>query len=156
MHCPYCAASNDRVVDSRLTREGAIRRRRECVACRRRFTTYERLEEGALWVRKKDGRRERFHRGKIIAGLQRACEKRPVSLQVLEGVADEVEKELRNRVEMEVSSQEIGERVIAALKSLDEVAYVRFASVYRQFQDVGSFLNELKKIMKSSGHKTRR
>jgi transcriptional repressor NrdR len=156
LRCPYCAVSNDRVVDSRLTREGAIRRRRECLACLRRFTTYERVEEVALWVRKKDGRRERFHRSKIIAGLQRACEKRPVSLQALEGLADEVEKELRNRVEMEVSSQEIGERVIAALKSLDEVAYVRFASVYRQFQDVGSFLNELQKIVKSSGRKTRR
>ncbi|MEI6309133.1 MAG: transcriptional regulator NrdR [bacterium] len=156
MRCPSCTASHDRVVDSRLTREGAIRRRRECLACRRRFTTYERLEETALWVRKKDGRRERFQRGKIIAGLQRACEKRPVSLEALEGVADEVEKELRNRTEMEVSSEEIGERVIVALKSLDEIAYVRFASVYRQFQDVGSFLNELKKIVKSSEHKTRR
>ncbi|MEI6509699.1 MAG: transcriptional regulator NrdR [bacterium] len=156
MRCPYCAASYDRVVDSRLTREGAIRRRRECLACRRRFTTYERSEEAALWVRKKDGRRERFQRSKIIAGLQRACEKRPVSMQVLEGVADEVEKELRNRVETEVSSEEIGEQVITALKSLDEVAYVRFASVYRQFQDVGSFLIELKKIVKSSGRKTRR
>jgi len=156
LRCPYCAASYDRVVDSRLTREGAIRRRRECLACRRRFTTYERSEEAALWVRKKDGRRERFQRSKIIAGLQRACEKRPVSMQVLEGVADEVEKELRNRVETEVSSEEIGEQVITALKSLDEVAYVRFASVYRQFQDVGSFLIELKKIVKSSGRKTRR
>ncbi len=144
------------MVDSRLTREGAIRRRRECLDCSHRFTTYERVEEVALWVRKKDGRRERFHRSKIISGLQRSCEKRPVSLQALEGVADEVEKELRNRMAMEVSSQEIGERVISALKSLDEVAYVRFASVYRQFQDVGSFLNELKKIVKSSGRKTRR
>jgi transcriptional repressor NrdR len=145
------------VVDSRLTREGAIRRRRECQECQRRFTTYERFEEAALWVRKKDGRRERFDRQKVIAGLQRACEKRPVSLQSLESLADEVEKELRNNVmEMEVSSQEIGERVMVGLKTLDEVAYVRFASVYRQFQDIGSFLVELKKIVKGSSDRSSR
>lgn len=127
-----------------------MRRRRECTNCGRRFTTYERVEKVTLWVRKKDGRRESFDRFKILSGLQKACEKRPVPLSVLENLVDEVEKELRSQLEMEVPSSQIGELVMNKLKTVDQVAYVRFASVYRQFQDLSSFLAELKKIMKGS------
>lgn len=140
----------NRVVDSRFSKEGAIRRRRECLSCQRRFTTYERIEEVPLWVRKKDNRRESFDPSKILKGLEKACEKRPVPFAVLEQLSNEVEKELRNRNDPEITSSQIGELVMGKLKDLDEVAYVRFASVYRQFQDVGSFLQELKKIVRGS------
>lgn len=138
------------MIDSRFTKEGSVRRRRECDNCGRRFTTYERVEKVTLWVRKKDGRRESFDRSKILSGLQRACEKRPVPLSALENLVDELEKELRGQLEMEIPSSQIGELVMNKLKALDQVAYVRFASVYRQFQDLSSFLSELKKIMKGS------
>jgi transcriptional repressor NrdR len=138
------------VVDSRFSKEGAIRRRRECLSCQRRFTTYERIEEVPLWVRKKDNRRESFDPSKILKGLEKACEKRPVPFVTLEHLTNEVEKELRNRNDPEIASSQIGELVMGKLKDLDEVAYVRFASVYRQFQDIGSFLQELKKIVRGS------
>jgi len=150
LRCPFCGAQGSKVIDSRSTKEGGIRRRRECVQCFRRFTTYERMEEFKLWVRKKDGRRESFDRNKILSGLQKACEKRLIPMSALEILVDEVEKELKNRMESEVSSSEIGELVMSRLKKLDEVAYVRFASVYRQFQDLGTFLTELRKIMKDN------
>lgn len=153
MRCPFCGKQGTKVIDSRSTKEGGIRRRRECLHCGRRFTTYERVEEIKLWVRKKDGRRESFDRNKILSGLQKACEKRPIPMSALENLVDEVEKELRNRMESEVSSSEIGELVISKLKRLDEVAYVRFASVYRQFQDLGTFLSELRKIMRDNAKK---
>lgn len=153
MRCPFCGKQATKVIDSRSTKEGGIRRRRECSLCGRRFTTYERVEEIRLWVRKKDGRREVFDRNKILSGLQKACEKRPIPMNALENLVDEVEKELRNRMEGEVSSSEIGELVISKLKKLDEVAYVRFASVYRQFQDLGTFLSELRKIMRDNAKK---
>lgn len=138
------------MVDSRFSKEGAIRRRRECFSCQRRFTTYERIEEVPLWVRKKDNRRESFDPSKILKGLEKACEKRPIPFVTLEQLSNEVEKELRNRNDPEIASSQIGELVMGKLKDLDEVAYVRFASVYRQFQDVGSFLQELKKIVRGS------
>lgn len=153
MRCPFCGKQATKVIDSRSTKEGGIRRRRECSLCGRRFTTYERVEEIRLWVRKKDGRREVFDRNKILSGLQKACEKRPIPMNALENLVDEVEKELRNRMEGEVSSSDIGELVISRLKNLDEVAYVRFASVYRQFQDLGTFLSELRKIMRDNAKK---
>ncbi|MDI6869580.1 MAG: transcriptional regulator NrdR [Coprothermobacterota bacterium] len=153
MRCPFCGKQGTKVIDSRSAKEGGIRRRRECSHCGRRFTTYERVEEIKLWVRKKDGRRESFDRNKILSGLQKACEKRPIPMSALENLVDEVEKELRNRMESEVSSSEIGELVISKLKKLDEVAYVRFASVYRQFQDLGTFLSELRKIMRDNAKK---
>ncbi|MCR4428980.1 MAG: transcriptional regulator NrdR [Caldiserica bacterium] len=153
MRCPFCGKQATKVIDSRSTKEGGIRRRRECSHCGRRFTTYERVEEIKLWVRKKDGRREVFDRNKILSGLQKACEKRPIPMNVLENLVDEVEKELRNRMEGEVSSSDIGELVISKLKKIDEVAYVRFASVYRQFQDLGTFLSELRKIMRDNAKK---
>jgi transcriptional repressor NrdR len=153
LRCPFCGKQATKVIDSRSTKEGGIRRRRECSHCGRRFTTYERVEEIKLWVRKKDGRREVFDRNKILSGLQKACEKRPIPMNVLENLVDEVEKELRNRMEGEVSSSDIGELVISKLKKIDEVAYVRFASVYRQFQDLGTFLSELRKIMRDNAKK---
>ncbi|RKZ28278.1 transcriptional regulator NrdR [bacterium] len=148
MKCPYCGSNSDKVVDSRSVREGrAIRRRRECLDCGRRFTTYEFVEESQLLVIKKDGRREPFDRGKIISGLQVACRKRPVSAEQIESVANQIEAELIERGSMEIKSTEIGEMVMARLKDIDQVAYVRFASVYRQFKDVDEFRTALHKLL---------
>ncbi|MDO8957430.1 MAG: transcriptional regulator NrdR [Deltaproteobacteria bacterium] len=139
---------DDRVIDSRLSKEGnMIRRRRECANCQRRFTTYERVEETLPLVIKKDGRREAFDRGKILAGLHKACEKRPISVEVLEKFVDRVEQRLEEAGEREVHSREIGEQIMGELQNLDEVAYVRFASVYRSFKDVNEFMNEVKELL---------
>ena len=148
MRCPFCQKMDDRVIDSRLSKEGdMIRRRRECSHCQRRFTTYERVEETLPLVIKKDGRRETFDRGKILAGLQRACEKRPISVEVLEKMIDRIEQRLQDAGEREVHSREIGEQIMQELQNLDEVAYVRFASVYRSFKDVNEFMNEVKELL---------
>lgn len=147
MKCPYCGETDSKVVDSRPAEEGAsIRRRRECVSCARRFTTYETVEGVPLVVVKRDGSRQTFDRGKILRGMLRACEKRPAALRDLEQIAAEIEQELQNSMEREISTAVIGEAVLRRLRSLDQVAYVRFASVYRQFQDVESFLAELNKL----------
>jgi len=148
MKCPFCANLGDKVVDSRESKEGeVIRRRRECLACGRRFTSYERIDEIPYMVIKKDGIRERFDRQKLISGLLKACEKRPVSVAALEGVADAVEATLQERAEKEMSTTEIGAIVMDQLKKLDKVAYVRFASVYRHFRDIGEFMSELKDLL---------
>ncbi|NIP48511.1 MAG: transcriptional repressor NrdR [Gammaproteobacteria bacterium] len=148
MKCPFCSHDDTRVVDSRLGKEGNnIRRRRECVDCERRFTTYERVEESLPLVIKKDGRRETFDRQKIISGIQRACEKRPVSIATIEKVVDQMELSLQESGEKEIAASRIGEAIMEALQSLDEVAYVRFASVYRQFRDINEFMSELKDIL---------
>ena len=148
MKCPYCSYLESRVLDSRPTDEGtAVRRRRECVQCLKRFTTYEKIEELPLVVVKKDGRREPFNRNKILSGLLKACEKRPVPVDVLEKAADEIERDLRNTLDREVESKVIGEMVMEKLKTIDEVAYVRFASVYRQFKDINRFMEELEKLL---------
>src|SRR5580765_7240454 len=148
MKCPYCGHLGDKVVDSRESKEGeAIRRRRECLDCGKRFTSYERIDEIPYMVVKKDGSRERFERQKLVAGLLKACEKRPVSLTALDAVADRVEASLQERPEKEIATTEIGGFVMEELKKLDKVAYVRFASVYRHFRDVGEFMNELKDLL---------
>ena len=148
MRCPICNGPDSKVIDSRASEDGkAIRRRRECLVCQKRFTTYERIEDSPLVVIKKDQRREAFDRQKILNGLLRACEKRPVSVGAIEQLVDEIEKELRNQMDQEVSSKQIGELVMAGLKNLDEVAYVRFASVYRQFKDVATFMQELQELL---------
>lgn len=148
MRCPFCGYSESKVIDSRPAEEGAtIRRRRECLACQKRFTTYEIMERLPLVVIKRDGSRQTFDKIKVMNGMLRACEKRPVSLQSLEKIADEVEQELQNYLEREVSTTEIGEMVMERLKNVDEVAYVRFASVYRQFKDVKTFFDELTKLI---------
>ena len=150
MKCPYCGHLESKVVDSRPADEGAsIRRRRECLSCRKRFTTYETMESLPLMVIKKDGSRQSFERGKVMAGLIRACEKRPVSYQTLEGLVAEIEQALQNQIDREISSSQIGELVLERLKKLDEVAYVRFASVYREFKDVDSFMSELHQLMEN-------
>ena len=148
MKCPYCGYLESKVVDSRPADEGAsIRRRRECLACHKRFTTYETMESLPLMVIKKDGSRQSFDRNKVMGGLIRACEKRPVPYQDLEGLVAEIEQVLQNQMEREISSAQIGELVMERLKKLDEVAYVRFASVYRQFKDINSFRHELNKLL---------
>jgi transcriptional repressor NrdR len=148
MKCPFCTHDDTRVVDSRLGKEGNnIRRRRECIECERRFTTYERVEETLPLVIKKDGRREVFDRQKIISGIQRACEKRPVSIATIEKVVDQMEVKLQESGEKEIAASRIGEAIMEALQSLDEVAYVRFASVYRQFRDINEFMSELTDIL---------
>lgn len=148
MKCPFCGYKEDKVVDSRATaEESAVRRRRECLKCGKRFTTYEYVEEVSLMVIKKDGRREPFDRKKIIAGIIRACEKRPVSIEKMEEIVTWVERSIQKKSDREVSSNRIGELVMEKLKLLDDVAYVRFASVYRQFKDVGQFMLELKDIL---------
>ncbi|MDK2856166.1 MAG: transcriptional repressor NrdR [Bacillota bacterium] len=148
MRCPFCGEPDSKVLDSRPAEGGsAIRRRRECGRCGRRFTTYERVEEQPLFVVKRDGRRERFDRQKILTGLVKACEKRPISLATLENLAEEVEREVRNTLLEEVPSTKIGDLVIEKLRALDEVAYVRFASVYRRFRDLGSFREELESLL---------
>jgi transcriptional repressor NrdR len=150
--CPYCGYSDSRVLDSRPTLEGnSIRRRRECGGCGKRFTTYEKVDELPLVVVKKDGRREAFNRQKLLSGVRKACQKRPVSTVQLEAVVALIERELRNTIEMEVKSQYIGELVMNHLRRLDEVAYVRFASVYREFRDAESFMEELKNLLKKNG-----
>jgi transcriptional repressor NrdR len=148
MQCPMCRAPDSRVVDSRLGKDGdAIRRRRHCDGCGHRFTTYERVELTLPVVVKKDGRRQSFDRGKIVSGLTRACEKRPVSTDTIEALATRIERQMMERGESEVTSREIGEAVMATLHDLDAVAYVRFASVYREFKDVSQFLDELKPML---------
>ena len=149
MKCPYCGHLQDKVVDSRESREGeVIRRRRECLECGRRFTSYERVDEIPYMV-VKDRRRERFDPQKLIAGLLKACEKRPVRVNALEAVADRVEAALQERPDKEISTTEIGQHVMAELRQLDKVAYVRFASVYRHFRDIGEFMTELEDLIKS-------
>ena len=148
MRCPFCGHREDRVIDSRESEEDDyIRRRRECLKCERRFTTYERIEGISLMVVKKDGRREPFDRKKILAGLTKACEKRPVSTETLEALTDTIERNLQKRFDKEVHSKQIGEELMHRLHALDEVAYVRFASVYRQFKDLNEFMGELKGML---------
>jgi transcriptional repressor NrdR len=147
MKCPFCANADDKVVDSRTIKEGQlIRRRRECLDCTKRFTTYERIEEIPLMVVKKDGRREAFDRSKIVIGILKACEKRPVGVEAIEDVVDQLEKNISNSVEKEVAAAKIGALIMEELKGLDEVAYVRFASVYRQFKDINEFMDALKTL----------
>ena len=149
MICPYCAYSESKVVDSRPAEEGAtIRRRRECLSCRKRFTTYEVMERLPLIVIKKDGGRQPFDKQKLLNGMLRACANRPVPLADLQAVADEIEMELLNSLEREIRTTDVGELVMEKLKNLDEVSYVRFASVYRQFRDINTFLDELNKLLK--------
>jgi transcriptional repressor NrdR len=152
MKCPFCGVLEDKVIDSRAGGTGdVIRRRRECEACSRRFTTYERVEDVLPTVVKKDGRREPFDRQKLVRGLRTACNKRPVSVERIELVADAIEREVQEAERREVSASELGERVMVHLRDLDEVAYVRFASVYRSFRDVDEFLRELGKLVKQRG-----
>jgi transcriptional repressor NrdR len=152
MKCPYCGHLGDKVVDSRESKEGdVIRRRRQCLSCGKRFTSRERLEDIEYRVIKKDGNREGFQRQKLIAGLLTASEKRPVSIQQLEAIADRIETELQERPEREMTTEEIGARLMQELKQLDQIAYVRFASVYRQFRDVGQFKREVDELQKSKG-----
>jgi transcriptional repressor NrdR len=146
MNCPFCEHGETKVVDSRVAGKGAIRRRRECLLCVQRFTTFERIEESPLFVVKKDGARQPFDRAKLMAGLVRACTKRPVSLEQLERAATTIEAGLRNGVRDEVSSQAIGDEALVVLHDLDKVAYVRFASIYREFQDVEEFEQELERL----------
>lgn len=148
MRCPYCGEQESKVVDSRHSDDGlSIRRRRECLNCQRRFTTYETVESLPIIVVKKDGSRQAFNRGKILNGMVRACEKRPVPLADLERATTEIEQAIQNSLEREVRSEKIGELVMERLKALDEVSYVRFASVYRQFKDIHSFMDELNKFL---------
>ena len=150
MNCPFCGYNDTRVVDSRLGKEGNnVRRRRECPSCERRFTTYERVEEILPMVIKKDGRRENFDRSKIIAGVQRACEKRPVSVEDVEAMVDKLERKFQECGDKEIASSLIGKAVMEALHDTDEVAYVRFASVYRQFKDINEFMTELTDLLKN-------
>jgi len=148
MKCPYCSHLESKVVDSRPSDEGvSIRRRRECLECHKRFTTYETMESLPLVVIKRDGSRQTFDKSKLLNGMIRACEKRPVSIETLENIAVEIEQNLQNKMEREISSVEIGEQVMKKLKEVDEVAYVRFASVYRQFKDISTFMTELNKLL---------
>jgi transcriptional repressor NrdR len=148
--CPYCTHLGDKVVDSRESKEGeVIRRRRECLECGRRFTSYERIDEIPYMVVKKDGSRERFERQKLVAGLLKACEKRPVRVAALEAIADRVETALQEKAEREISTEEIGADVMRELRQLDQVAFVRFASVYRNFRDIDEFKNELNELLRA-------
>ncbi|WP_300412642.1 transcriptional regulator NrdR [uncultured Oscillibacter sp.] len=148
MKCPYCGFNESKVIDSRPADENnSIRRRRECLSCSRRFTTYETVESLPVVVVKKDGSRQSFERGKVLSGMIRACEKRPVPVARLEKVAADIEQELQNSMEREISTEIIGERVMEHLRTIDQVAYVRFASVYRQFKDIDSFMEELTKLL---------
>ena len=152
MNCPFCGHLNDKVIDSRESKEGdAIRRRRQCLACDRRFTTYERIDEVPYMVVKKDGRREKFDRQKVLAGLLKACEKRPVSMGRLSELVDRVEAKVTDSADREISTINIGEMLMETLRGLDKIAYVRFASVYRDFQDEEAFFNELKNLMRQKG-----
>jgi len=155
MKCPYCGYKEDKVVDSRATaEESAVRRRRECLKCGKRFTTYEYIEEVSLMVIKKDGRREPFDRKKVLSGIIKACEKRPISMEKMEDIVIQIERAIQKKSDREVSASRIGELVMEKLKYLDDVAYVRFASVYRQFKDVGQFMVELKDILNKEKRKT--
>jgi transcriptional repressor NrdR len=156
MRCPFCSFSESKVIDSRPAEEGStIRRRRECLSCGKRFTTYEIIERLPLLVIKKDGSRQSFDRMKVIGGMIKACEKRPVRVDVIESIAAEIEQELQSSLEREVSSEKIGELVMDRLKNVDEVAYVRFASVYRQFRDINTFLDELNKLLSEKRYNTK-
>jgi len=149
MRCPFCGNKNDSVIDSRISKNSSsVRRRRECLKCKKRFTTYEYVERIPLMVVKKDGRREAFEREKLMNGILVACEKRPISVKKIEGLVESIERKLEKSHDREVESKEIGELVMKGLHMLDEIAYVRFASVYRQFRDVGQFVKELKKFLK--------
>ncbi|MCQ2544866.1 MAG: transcriptional regulator NrdR [Clostridia bacterium] len=155
MRCPYCENEDSKVIDSRHTEDGkAIRRRRECEQCGRRFTTYEKVEEMILMVIKKDGSRQAFDRNKLLNGIIRACEKRPVSIADMEKIVDDIERGLNNMMEKEIDSNFIGELVMERLKDLDEVAYVRFASVYRQFTDVNTFVQEVERLLTTKKDET--
>jgi len=148
MKCPFCGILDNRVIDSRLSQAGEVtRRRRECDGCKRRYTTYERVEQALPYVIKKDGRREPFDRMKVLGGLRRACEKRPVSSEALELLVDRIEREMVETGDKEVSSAEVGEKIMDALRGLDQVAYVRFASVYRSFKDIHEFMSELSDLI---------
>ncbi len=148
MKCPYCGYKESKVVDSRPAEEGSsIRRRRECLSCGKRFTTYETVESMPMVVVKRDGSRQTFDRRKLVNGMLRACEKRPVSVAQLEKIGEEIEQELQNSLEREISTEHVGELVMDKLKAVDEVAYVRFASVYRQFKDINTFMRELNKLL---------
>ena len=152
MKCPYCAHPESKVVDSRPADEGAsIRRRRECLSCEKRFTTYETVESLPMVVIKKDGSRQSFDRSKILRGIQRSCEKRPVSVAEMERMVTEIEQELQSALEREITTEQVGEMVMKRLKDVDEVAYVRFASVYRQFKDIDTFMQELTKLLNDRG-----
>ncbi len=148
MKCPYCEAQDSKVLDSRPTEEGAsIRRRRECMACKRRFTTYEKIEGVPIMVIKKDKGREPFDREKLMHGIVKACEKRPVSIEIMENMVSTIENIIQNSLDREITSSRIGDLVMEQLKGIDEVAYVRFASVYRQFKDINTFMQELRKLL---------
>ena len=147
MKCPYCGFQESKVVDSRPADDGSIRRRRECLQCERRFTTYETVESLPMVVIKKDGSRQSFDRSKVLRGIQRSCEKRPVPVAEMERMTTEIEQELQNNLEREISTELVGEMVMDKLKKADEVAYVRFASVYRQFKDINTFMSELNKLL---------
>lgn len=148
MKCPYCGEIDNKVIDSRLGKDGNVtRRRRECIACGRRFTTYEQIEDIPIMIIKKDGRREIFSRDKVRSGIQRACEKRNISMDVIEEILDDLERDLRESDQKEIPSHTIGEKIMTRLHELDDVAYVRFASVYRDFKDVSDFVAELKKLL---------
>lgn len=151
MNCPFCEFPETKVVDTRPTDEGQkIRRRRECISCKKRFTTYEKVENIQLMVVKKDKTRESFDRNKIVNGIIKACEKRPIPLKRIEEIADKIEKSILNEMENEISTYKIGELVMKELKNIDDVAYVRFASVYREFKDINTFMDELKKMLNKS------
>ncbi len=157
MKCPFCGHLEDKVIDSRLSQDGSTtRRRRECLNCSRRFTTYERVEESLPLIIKKDGTREAYDRTKVLNGLKRACEKRPVSIEEIEGIVDRIEAGLAETGEREVPSSVIGEAVMEELKAVDEVAYVRFASVYREFRDINEFMKELKELLDRRENKKKR
>jgi transcriptional repressor NrdR len=156
MKCPFCAHPEDKVIDSRESREGElIRRRRECLGCARRFTTYERIDEIPYMVIKKDGRREKFDRQKLLSGLLKACEKRPVGMSDIAGMIDDVENRLAETPDRELSTIEVGERLMERLRNLDKIAYVRFASVYRDFQDVEAFLDEVSGLIRQKRSENR-
>ena len=155
MRCPYCEKLDNKVIDSRLSHDGeSIRRRRECIACKRRFTTYERSEQSLPVVIKKDGRRETFNRQKILSGLQKACEKRPISISTLSEIAERITRKIQELGEAEISGQRIGAEVMEELHRLDQVAYVRFASVYRDFKDLNAFMDELKTLLNEDHKET--
>ena len=148
MKCPFCGEIDNKVIDSRVSKDGSvIRRRRECLLCSRRFTTYEHIEEIPIMIIKKDGRREVFHREKVRSGIKKACEKRDISMNLIEEHVDDIERDLRETGEKEIPSSVIGEKIMAALHDLDDIAYVRFASVYREFKDVNDFVSELKSLL---------
>jgi len=157
MKCPFCTSLDNKVIDSRLSKDGnVVRRRRECLNCRRRFTTHERVEEILPVVIKKDGRREIFDRGKILSGVQKACSNRPISMDEIEGLVDRVERYFQDKGDKEINCAEIGELVMRELHQLDEVAYVRFASVYRQFKDITEFMTEVRELLSTRGQSTKR